>query len=296
MTDLLETLSFFVKHYGVDVVSIIIAIICYIGIGLLGWYFSKRIPDDLWPVRVIIEVFTTAWTLWVISKYKIKERNKKKRCCQKLSKWIMFIIAFILAIWGIGYTLSTTVGLPSWFPGEFSPNETDIENGIIEDDLFPYENIEDVPECDFKNKIKHNCIYYVVENVNADEVSSFAYSEERFQGKIKEFYRDEKGDIPLWRAGGNNFTLIPPLEMDLDLYTKYFALLNISRCDDDATNKPCWQESKVESYAKLAEQYYGRVYYIECIKLANKIEYDAGSGLKPMEIKVGDIVVLPVCD
>ena len=85
--------------------------------------------------------------------------------------------------------------------------------------------------------------------------------------------------------------------MSLDLYTKYFGLLNIYKCDDGATNKPCWQESKVGSYETLADGYYGSAYYSECIKRANKIEYDASiPGLKPIELKVGNIIVLPICD
>ena len=85
--------------------------------------------------------------------------------------------------------------------------------------------------------------------------------------------------------------------MDLELNTKYFALLNISKCDKNATNKPCWQEADVESYETLPGTYYGNADYIDCIKRANKIEYDAGSGeLKPMDIKIGDIIVLPICD
>lgn len=277
--------------------SVMIALVGCVSIVLsLVGYWPIKIPFVPRLVMLLSGDLMIAYSIWrhsisIPKTNSAKEKAKKPRNIGYVCMVIIFfaLLSYILFDEGILFNGGKQIESPT-------STVTDEEIGVVEDDIFPYENIEEMPVCDFTD-IKHHCLYYVVENVNDYKVAVMTYSEKRYQGKIKEFYRDEKGGIPSWIVGENNFTLVPPLEMNLDLYTKYFGLLNISKCDENATEKPCWQELKVTSYETLARNYYDSPDYIDCIKYANKIEYDASiDGLQPMELEVGKVIVLPVCD
>jgi len=160
-------------------------------------------------------------------------------------------------------------------------------------------SINELPWCkSMPNMSVYPCKYLTQLIPNSfEDIARLIYGNVAYSGRIAELYRDPvSGTIPALQA--DVITIIPEYTgtRDEKYYKHYFGLLNpsIRECDMNHITFPCWYISEGFSYEKLVSLYSSLK--VECLKQANKTEYNAWLiKLTPEIPNLGDLVVLPVC-
>ncbi len=275
LKNLSDDIKILAELFGVNMTKIIIASLFYVVTGLLGSMIVENIPNELWPLRILFEFSATVYVICVIAKYKIsyKEKNKKKYRVP-IIKWILSIIVFILSSWGIIYTISTTIGLPEWFPGE-SHQAPPVITPIPPT---PTIDIDQIVDCYGDYEIKP-CWFNTTAKLNSPvPIAGEVYSDESNAWRIAELMRDEDGII----SKTPNRVLIPEKDRTIEnLLINLNVILghNFTICNPDPefNQFPCLLETPDrEYYQTIAGKYYEKFLENEVVKRlkqANDFEY-----------------------